>query len=125
MFEVIYLDSAHLAGEVLLELEMAWRLLPQGGLLFGDDFSLPEVRQDVLKFTTIYQHSLDDGLGNDAWPHRTLARPRPGLFVSYRRHQWSAHRAVEDSVRERSRHDRTNCEQRTIDTQPVNDSLNI
>ena len=54
--EVIYLDSAHLAGEVLLEMEQAWRLLPKGGVLWGDDFGLDDVKQDVLKFTTLLEN---------------------------------------------------------------------
>lgn len=41
--QVLYLDSAHIAGEVLLELELAWQLLPKGGILVGDDWFLDEV----------------------------------------------------------------------------------
>ena len=45
--DVIYLDSAHLRDETLLELVLAWRVLAPGGILFGDDWVLDEVREDV------------------------------------------------------------------------------
>jgi cephalosporin hydroxylase len=48
--EVIYLDSAHEADETLLELMSSWTLLPAGGVLMGDDWDWPAVRNDVLRF---------------------------------------------------------------------------
>ena len=52
MPSVIYLDSAHEANETYLELEYAWRLLPRGGILFGDDWDyFPGVKKDVLRFS--------------------------------------------------------------------------
>ena len=50
MPEVIYLDSAHEAGETLLELQLAWSILAPGGVLFGDDWKWHAVRNDVLRF---------------------------------------------------------------------------
>lgn len=50
MPEVIYLDSAHEAGETLLELQLAWSILAPGGVLFGDDWKWHTVRNDVLRF---------------------------------------------------------------------------
>ena len=48
---VIYLDSAHLIGETMLELIAAWETLPpEGGVLFGDDASWKAVRHDVVAF---------------------------------------------------------------------------
>lgn len=56
--QVIYLDSAHEADETFLELKRAWSILPEGGILFGDDWGWQAVRQDVLKFSlTITQNS--------------------------------------------------------------------
>ena len=49
--EVIYLDSAHEEVETLLELQEAWCLLPEAGVLFGDDWRWDTVRKDVLKFS--------------------------------------------------------------------------
>lgn len=49
--EVIYLDAAHEAGETLLELRTAWGLLPEGGVLMGDDWDWLAVRRDVQRFT--------------------------------------------------------------------------
>ena len=48
--DVIYLDSAHEPDETFLELASAWRLLPRGGVLLGDDWRWEAVRNDVLKF---------------------------------------------------------------------------
>eukprot|EP00421_Protoceratium_reticulatum_P037158 CAMPEP_0168463622 /NCGR_PEP_ID=MMETSP0228-20121227/55153_1 /TAXON_ID=133427 /ORGANISM="Protoceratium reticulatum, Strain CCCM 535 (=CCMP 1889)" /LENGTH=263 /DNA_ID=CAMNT_0008479089 /DNA_START=81 /DNA_END=869 /DNA_ORIENTATION=+ len=111
--QVVYLDSAHEEGEVLLELGLAWEALAPGGILFGDDWILPEGRQeggegggsgspratasgpdggavqrDVLRFAEAHGDELDDTLGTRAWPMRTLGRVRPGLFVSYLSFQW-------------------------------------
>jgi predicted O-methyltransferase YrrM len=49
--DVIYLDSAHEADETYLELVNAWRILPSGGIMFGDDWSWDAVRNDVIKFS--------------------------------------------------------------------------
>mmetsp|Transcript_104835 Transcript_104835/g.333610 ORF Transcript_104835/g.333610 Transcript_104835/m.333610 type:complete len:368 (-) Transcript_104835:78-1181(-) len=102
--QVIYLDSAHEEGEVLLELDLAWRAIAPGGIIFGDDWVLPEgraadrvegsvedggaVQRDVLRFAEAHGRELDDTLGKRAWPTRTLGRARPGLFVSYLSFQW-------------------------------------
>eukprot|EP00747_Dinoflagellata_sp_TGD_P213744 gnl/TRDRNA2_/TRDRNA2_86661_c0_seq1.p1 gnl/TRDRNA2_/TRDRNA2_86661_c0~~gnl/TRDRNA2_/TRDRNA2_86661_c0_seq1.p1 ORF type:complete len:375 (+),score=54.73 gnl/TRDRNA2_/TRDRNA2_86661_c0_seq1:101-1225(+) len=93
--QVIYLDSAHEEGEVLLELRLAWEALAPEGILFGDDWLLPGpgdptggVRRDVLRFAEAHESELDDTLGPIAQPMRTLGRPRPGLFVSYNSFQW-------------------------------------
>eukprot|EP00406_Dinophysis_acuminata_P043714 CAMPEP_0179314634 /NCGR_PEP_ID=MMETSP0797-20121207/54592_1 /TAXON_ID=47934 /ORGANISM="Dinophysis acuminata, Strain DAEP01" /LENGTH=243 /DNA_ID=CAMNT_0021025023 /DNA_START=1 /DNA_END=732 /DNA_ORIENTATION=+ len=48
--QVIYLDSAHEAGETLLEIRRAWQLLSPRGVLFGDDFDWPAVAADVATF---------------------------------------------------------------------------
>jgi len=48
--EVIFLDSAHEEGETLFELNVAWQLLSDGGILFGDDLNWPAVSSDVRKF---------------------------------------------------------------------------
>lgn len=86
--EVIYLDSAHLKGEVLLEMEMAWKLLPKGGILLGDDWDFVEVRHDVLQFATMYERQLDhDTLVNHP-PGFRVAQVRNGAFVSYANQQW-------------------------------------
>lgn len=50
MPSVIYLDSAHEEGETYLELRKCWDSLPEGGILFGDDWDWPAVRSDVLAF---------------------------------------------------------------------------
>jgi len=108
--QVIYLDSAHEEGEVLLELRLAWDVLAPGGVIFGDDWILPAgrgsdrrplgpqdphggVQRDVLRFAKERQSQLDDSLGKAAqgqgdFSGRTLGRPRHGLFVSYLSFQW-------------------------------------
>ena len=47
---IIYLESAHEAEEIYTELNIAWSVVPCGGLLFGDDWGWPAVKNDVLKF---------------------------------------------------------------------------
>jgi len=103
--QVIYLDSAHEEGEVLLELDLAWKAVGEGGIVFGDDWVLAEgsvdndqakirvggggpVQRDVLRFAETHAAELDDTLGDVAQPMRTLGRARPGLFVSYLSFQW-------------------------------------
>jgi predicted O-methyltransferase YrrM len=49
--DVIYLDSAHEAGETFMELCLYYELLNEGGVIFGDDFNLfPAVGKDVEEF---------------------------------------------------------------------------
>ncbi len=50
--EIVYLDSAHEPDETLLELSLAWELLPPGGVLMGDDWDWDAVRNDVRKFAS-------------------------------------------------------------------------
>jgi len=107
--QVVYLDSAHEEGEVLLEMQLAWKVLAPGGIMFGDDWVLPPslsdeyagnvrdvpgdgsggaVQRDVLRFAEAHQAELEDELGQRAHGMRTLGRTRPGLFVSYLSFQW-------------------------------------
>jgi hypothetical protein len=48
---IIYLDSAHLEGETYLELIKSFSLLPDIGILYGDDWGWDAVRNDVIKFS--------------------------------------------------------------------------
>jgi len=48
--EVIYLDSAHEKDETFLELTVAWDLLANKGVLWGDDWSWQAVSHDVSRF---------------------------------------------------------------------------
>ncbi|CAD7968566.1 unnamed protein product [Amoebophrya sp. A25] len=48
--EVIFLDSAHEEQETLIELRLYYEVLAPGGILFGDDFNWPGVKNDVLTF---------------------------------------------------------------------------
>lgn len=50
MPSVIYLDSAHEEDETFLEIHRCWESLQEGGILFGDDWDWPSVRNDVLKY---------------------------------------------------------------------------
>mmetsp|Transcript_66856 Transcript_66856/g.157523 ORF Transcript_66856/g.157523 Transcript_66856/m.157523 type:complete len:339 (-) Transcript_66856:46-1062(-) len=93
--QVIYLDSAHAEDETLLELRLAWQALAPGGILFGDDWVMGSATSDqeivqvqVLQFAAEIEEQLDDTLGEQAWPARTLGRARKGLFVSYNSVQW-------------------------------------
>jgi hypothetical protein len=55
----VYLDSAHLPEETFMELKAAWALLPEGGVLFGDDWSWPAVRADVERFSAFVGPEID------------------------------------------------------------------
>jgi hypothetical protein len=50
MPEVIYLDSAHEEHETLMEMNLAWSLIPPGGVLWGDDYGWNAVQNDLKKF---------------------------------------------------------------------------
>ena len=87
--QVIYLDAAHEEGEVFLELELAWKALAPGGVLFGDDWLFPVgAHRDILRFAAQFAEQLDDDWGLKVRHLRVLGRVRPGLFVSYRSFQW-------------------------------------
>ena len=83
---VIYLDSAHEAGETLLEIQNAWDLLPPGGVLFGDDWDWPAVESDVRQVFGISNFN-----GTDA-RLVSLAKKLPGARVMGRillyKNQW-------------------------------------
>ena len=57
----VYLDSAHLPEETFMELKASWALLPDGGVLFGDDWSWPAVRTDVERFSQAVGSEIDLG----------------------------------------------------------------
>ena len=48
---IIYLDSSHELEETYLEMKIAWRILKNGGILFGDDIAWIGVRHDLYKFS--------------------------------------------------------------------------
>eukprot|EP00435_Cladocopium_sp_Y103_P054200 s12_g17.t1 len=86
--EIIYLDSAHEAGETLLEVQEAWRLLAAPGVLFGDDWSWPGVQSDVLQFAArLMQRPLTNEerkskeLHRFDWPTKAAFQPVKGLAV--------------------------------------------
>lgn len=89
--QVIYLDSAHEEDEILLELRLAWKVLPVGGILFGDDWLMPDVETDVLRFAASIEGQLDDLWGREASFQslgRSLSRARSGVFVAIESMQW-------------------------------------
>jgi len=81
--QVIYLDSAHEPEETLLEVKEAWRLLDAPGVLFGDDWSWPGVRQDVTRFAeSLGLRSLSpEELQRFDWPDKAAIQPVSGLAV--------------------------------------------
>lgn len=81
--KVIYLDSAHEEGETMLEVRDAWRLLPEGGLLFGDDWSWPGVEADVTSFTRSLNRSrlADEAVRSFDTTSARAEQPIPGLIL--------------------------------------------
>jgi hypothetical protein len=59
---LIYLDSAHEEVETFLEMSLAWRLLPDNGILMGDDWGWAAVSNDVSPGTSL--HQVNQGLGS-------------------------------------------------------------
>jgi len=49
----IYLDSAHEKYETFIEILLCWNILPNDGILFGDDWSWESVRGDVIQFASL------------------------------------------------------------------------
>lgn len=47
---MIFLDSAHEKTETAFEIKLAWALLPEAGLIIGDDWAWEAVRSDVCEF---------------------------------------------------------------------------
>jgi len=48
----IYVDSSHQLDETYLELKNSWKVLSSPGVLFGDDYFMPGVNNDVKKFAS-------------------------------------------------------------------------
>eukprot|EP00928_Gymnodinium_smaydae_P089585 TRINITY_DN73526_c0_g1_i1.p1 TRINITY_DN73526_c0_g1~~TRINITY_DN73526_c0_g1_i1.p1 ORF type:complete len:453 (-),score=88.03 TRINITY_DN73526_c0_g1_i1:82-1440(-) len=81
--QVIYLDSAHEEGETLLEVRRAWEILAAPGMLFGDDWSWPGVRNDVKEFAASLQleELSPEALRRFDVPPREATQPVPGLVL--------------------------------------------
>lgn len=81
--QVIYLDSAHEPNETLLEVREAWLTLRAPGILFGDDWSWPGVRQDVTAFAEeLGLRPLPaELLSRFDWPSKAAEQLVPGLAV--------------------------------------------
>ncbi len=45
--ELIYIDAGHSFEDVVADVNAYWQLLAPGGVIFGDDYSLPGVKQAV------------------------------------------------------------------------------
>lgn len=52
--DAVFLDSAHEVDETYMELALFHRLLPEGGVLFGDDYQWPSVKLDVDRFVSYH-----------------------------------------------------------------------
>ena len=48
--DLIYLDTAHEVGETAVELALFWKVVRPGGVLAGDDYGWPGVRNDLDHF---------------------------------------------------------------------------
>jgi len=57
--DIVYLDSAHEAGETFMELNLYYDLLKKGGVIFGDDYKVfPAVRKDVDLFSKLIEQDI-------------------------------------------------------------------
>ncbi|MGY3858733.1 class I SAM-dependent methyltransferase [Aeromonas intestinalis] len=58
--DMVYLDSAHEAGETFMELNLYYGLLKKGGVIFGDDYNIfPAVKNDVDLFSCFIGQAID------------------------------------------------------------------
>ena len=70
--ELVYIDGSHLYDDVMDDLSDYWPLVAPGGILFGDDYPLDEVRHAVNRFCTIHigaKYEVDGG-------HFIIRKPR-------------------------------------------------
>ncbi len=49
--DAIYIDGSHDEQDVILDLQNYWPLVKRGGVLFGDDYRIPDVAKAVDRFT--------------------------------------------------------------------------
>ena len=57
--DAVYIDGSHDYLDVLLDLYAYWSLLKTGGLMFGDDYHLPDVKRAVDEFATEHNITVD------------------------------------------------------------------
>ena len=78
--DLVYLDSAHEAGETFLELSLYYDLLSPGGVLFGDDYAVfPAVKHDVDLFCKVHGCQLYFTGEGETWLIRKgIAQPELG-----------------------------------------------
>ncbi len=44
VFDVVYVDASHMAGDVLSDAVLAWKLLAPGGIMIFDDYAWSSLR---------------------------------------------------------------------------------
>lgn len=71
--DALYLDASHEADETLIELRMAWEIVREGGIVFGDDWQRKEVREDLVKFATM----IVSDRAVSTWSQMLLERTKP------------------------------------------------
>ena len=78
--DIIFLDSAHEQGETLMEIEMYYELLGDGGIIIGDDYDWAGVKHDVDLF--VARNHATPGIN-----HVMFSRPNRGtkLFWTIRK----------------------------------------
>ena len=57
--DVIFLDSAHEEDETFMEISMYYKILMPGGIMFGDDYGWPAVKNDVNRW--VEEHNARHG----------------------------------------------------------------
>ena len=49
--DAIYIDGSHDYDDVKIDIELYWEILSNNGVIFGDDFNIPDVRKAVEQFS--------------------------------------------------------------------------
>jgi hypothetical protein len=75
-------------GHGALELELAWKVLRDGGVIFGDDWKMPVVESDVKAFLSAHCRlpSLLAGAPPRDFACCNVSEPVPGLLLSTPKH---------------------------------------
>lgn len=62
--DAVYIDGSHDYLDVLLDLYAYWSLLKNDGILFGDDYHLPDVKRAIDEFASEHNIAIDIFTGN-------------------------------------------------------------
>lgn len=63
--DVVYIDGSHDYDDVKLDVELYWNIISSKGIIFGDDYNIPDVKRAVDEFSLV--HNLDLHIEKSFW----------------------------------------------------------